>query len=125
MSASQFTKAVIDGDNLIVTGPFNPQGELQGVALIHVIVDQRPEGSSGPGPRSHGDTSWDQVINKGQDWTVTIARNGIQPGKARGIGGALVVKIKNTPDMKEIDPPAIETVTWCEPITVEGGGSAA
>jgi len=74
---------------------------------------------------SHGDTRWDQVINKGQDWTVTIARNGIQPGKARGIGGALVVKIKNTPDMKEIDPPAIETVTWCEPITVEGGGSAA
>lgn len=50
---------------------------------------------------------------------------GIQPGKARGIGVAIV--IKNFPpgtDGKRI-PPAFETLTWCHDTQIDPQGSAS
>jgi len=126
MSASQIDKVVIDGDYLVVSGPFHPQGVLLGDALIHVIIDQRPEDDPAATTKTNGDTRWDQVKNKDADWSVRIPRNGITPGKARGIGAALVLKVANdVPDRRPVDPPAVEAITWCKPVNVEGGGSAA
>jgi hypothetical protein len=131
MSASQFdAKLYIDKDgDLMVAGPFDPEGgRILGTAKIHFLIIQDREGlRSGREARrgareargSARDAPRDDVVIENEAaWTPPRRRwhkkipaddlRGLQPGDARGIGIAVVIKKGS-----DGNPPIFETITWC------------
>jgi hypothetical protein len=133
MPASQFEDPIFlqPGGNLLVKGPFDPQGQILGKATIRFLIMQEL-----PGRQPvvfEGEATWEPT--QGDSWEMEIPKSdlrGLQVGRARGIGLGVVVKDANLvkdsdpPEYKKIDPPAFETVTWCatthiaEPSTASG-----
>ncbi|HUK45863.1 MAG TPA: hypothetical protein VLV28_11260 [Gaiellaceae bacterium] len=115
--------------SLTVRGPFDPEGaKIVGDTLIRFIIVQTPQmlGMTVPpgepvtvpvleGPAFFkGGKKWSTKVSK-----TALRRFKIKPGKARAVGIAVLVT-----RAKETDIPAVNTITWCQDVTI-GSARAA